>query len=56
MERVEDGTLVLNRWFVRLLTHRAILYQVAERGLYEGYFADLTLIAPNTSEEDEPVL
>ena len=57
MERVEDGTFSIEQ-VVRKTSHApAILYQVAERGfLREGYFADFTLIAPNTSEEDEPVL
>ena len=57
MERVEDGTFSIEH-VVRKTSHApAILYQVAERGfLREGYFADFTLIAPNTSREDEPVL
>ena len=57
MERVEDGTFTIEQ-VVRKTSHApAILYQVAERGfLREGYFADITLIAPNASKEDAPVL
>ena len=57
MERVEDGTFSIEQ-VVRKTSHApATLYQVAERGfLREGYFADITLIAPNPSTQDDPVL
>ena len=57
MERVEDGTFSIEQ-VVRKTSHApAILYEVAERGfLREGYFADITLIAPNPSAQEDPVL
>ena len=57
MERVEDSTFSIEL-MVRKTSHApAILYEVAERGfLREGFFADITLIAPNPSAQDDPVL
>ena len=55
-DRVDDGT-----FDPALIAHKtahapAIRYDVIERGyIREGYFADLTLIAPNADGEDERV-
>lgn len=57
MERVRDGTFSIEQIVKKTAHAPATLYQVAERGfLREGYFADLTLIAPNPNGDEHPVL
>ena len=52
MDRFTDGTFSLEKIVHKTAHAPATLYQVAERGfIREGYFADLTLIAPNHEAE-----